>query len=349
MLSSATTVEQFPIHFGLALFHSLRGNFDQSTPLIERMADLASRGDESMRLQALHARWMNSLFSGRIEDVVTDANEGRAIYKADAHHPLSFRYANHDPCVCAMALQAVAFALRGESVRAVAQMHAAVALGEALGHAVSLSQPLTQLPWVLQINGDPRAVLVESERALALEDAVANPFFFGIAHAMRGWALSLVGQHDEGLAELERALAAELRASAIWAAMIAALLAEVHLREGRDERARDWLDEMRSLAKSKPLCLFEPEFLRIEAQWHTRAGQIDVARSLLLQAIATAEENGSLALAVRAALALARTPSADHAADLKRLSELCDRLPPENDTDYRSEAQSTTGAASTSA
>ena len=176
MMASAATVEQFPIHFGLALFYSLRGDFDQSTPLIGRMFELASHGDESMRLQALHARWMNSLYRGRIDDAVIAADEGRAIYRADAHHPLSFRYANHDPCVCAMTLQALAFALRGESVRAVTQMHEAVALGETLGHALSLSQPLTQLPWVLQINGDARAALLESERALGARGRGRSPF-----------------------------------------------------------------------------------------------------------------------------------------------------------------------------
>ncbi len=344
MLASAATVEQFPIHFGLALFYSLRGAFDLSTPLIARMIELASHGDESMRLQALHARWMNSLFSGRIDDAVIAADEGRAIYRADAHHPLSFRYANHDPCVCAMTLQAVALALRGESVKAVTQMHEAVALGEALGHALSLSQPLTQLPWVLQINGDSPAVLLGSERALALEDQVAHPFFFGIAHAMRGWALSRLGRDEEGVAEFERALADELGASEIWAALIAALLSEVHMRHGRREVARDLLDQMRSLTESKPMCVFEPEFLRVEAQWLGHAGQEDEARRHLLQAIATAEEHGSVALAIRATLALARTPSADPGADLTLLRELCSHLPPENDTDYRREAQSFVGA-----
>jgi hypothetical protein len=73
-------------------------------------------------------------------------------------------------------------------------MREAIALGETLGHVVSLAQPLTQLPWALQINGDARAALLESERALALEDEVVHPQFFGIAHAMRGWALSRIGR-----------------------------------------------------------------------------------------------------------------------------------------------------------
>src|SRR5205823_4118538 len=102
---------------------------------------------------------------------------------------------------------------------------------------------------------------------LALEDEVAHPQFFGIAHAMRGWALCRVGREDEGVAELERAFADELRSSHIWAAMIGALLADVHLRNGRRGVARDLLDETRSLTESMPAYLYAPELMRVEAEW----------------------------------------------------------------------------------
>ena len=268
MMASAPTAEQFPVQFGLSIYHGHRGNFDRSIRLVERLTELASEGDDSMRLQALHARWMNSLFGGRIDDAVAAADEGRAIYRPEAHHALSFLYGNHDPGVCALALQALAFALRGESVRAVTQMHEAIALGEALGHAATLAQPLTQLPWVLQINGDAETALRESERALALEAEIVHPQFFGIAHAMRGWALARLGRNEEGVAELERALADELQASHIWAAMIGALLAEVHLRHRSTGLQREHvLDQMRSLTRSMPTYFFEPELLRVEAEW----------------------------------------------------------------------------------
>jgi hypothetical protein len=54
-----------------------------------------------------------------------------------------------------------------------------------------------------------------------------------------------------------------------------------------------------------------------------------------------------LALAIRAALALAGTPSTDHQADLTLLDELCSRLPSENATDYAREAQSLIAASRT--
>ena len=193
MMASAPAAEQFSVDFGLTLFHGHSGNFDRSTRLVERLTDVASAGDDSMRLQALHARWMNSLLMGRIDDTIAAADAGRAIYRSEVHHATSFRFGNHDPGVCALALQALAFALRGESTRAVTQMHEAIALSEALGHSGTLAQPLTQLPWALQINGDTGATLLASDQALVLEEEVAHPQFFGIAHAMRGWALSRMG------------------------------------------------------------------------------------------------------------------------------------------------------------
>jgi class 3 adenylate cyclase len=343
MMASAPAAEQFSVDFGLTLFHGHSGNFDRSTRLVERLTDLASEGDESMRLQALHARWMNSLLRGRIDDAVAAADAGRGIYRPEAHHATSFRFGNHDPGVCALALQALAFALRGESARAVTQMHEAIALSQALGHSATLAQPLTQLPWALQINGATEATLLASDRALALEEEVAHPQFFGIAHAMRGWALSRMGQDEEGVAELERALADELRASNIWAAMIGALLAEVHLRHGRPDAARDVLDQMVSLTQSMPTYLYEPELRRVEAEWMRLDGREDDARRLLLRAISTAREQNSWALAIRSGLALARPLSASHEADLRLLADLYEHLPPENDTEYGREAKALLG------
>jgi hypothetical protein len=343
MMGSAPAADQFPAHFGLALYHGHRGDFEGSLRLVERLGELAAEGDDSMKLQALHARWMNSLFGGRIDDAVVAADEGRAIYRPESHHPLSFTYGNHDAGVCALTLQALAFALRGNSNSAVNQMHDAIALSERLGHAASLAEPLTLLPWALQINGNAEAALLASERALGLEDEVVQPQFFGIARAMRGWALSRLRPGEVGIAELERALADELRASNIWGAVVGTLLAEAHLREARREDAREVLDRMLSLTRTMPRYFYEPELLRVEAEWLGLRGQEEDARRLQLQSIETARQHGSWALAVRSALALTRSPSADHEADLRLLRELYERLPAENDTDYGREAKALLG------
>jgi hypothetical protein len=102
------------------------------------------------------------------------------------------------------------------------------------------------------------------------------------------------------------------------------------------------LDRMLSLTRSMPRYFYEPELLRVEAEWLRSADQERDARRLLVQAIDIARQHGSWALAIRSALALARSPRADEA-DLRLLADLCERLPPENDTDYSREARALLG------
>ena len=92
-----------------------------------------------------------------------------------------------------------------------------------------------------------------------------------------------------------------------------------------------------------PTHVYEPELMRVEAELLRLDGREDDARQLLLRAISTARKHGSYALAVRSALSLARSPSADRDADLRLLGGLFERLSPENDTDYGSEARALLG------
>jgi hypothetical protein len=148
-----------------------------------------------------------------------------------------------------------------------------------------------------------------------------------------------MGRNKEGVAELEKALADEVQSSNIWAAMIGALLAEAHLRQGRPRAARHALDDTHALTRAMPSYVFEPELLRIEAEWLRVTGREDDARRLLLRAISIAGEHGSWALAIRSGLALALPRSAARATDLKLIADLCERLPPDNATDYGREAK----------
>jgi tetratricopeptide (TPR) repeat protein len=343
MMASAPSVEQSPLHFGLSVFYVHRGDFDRSMDLVERMAHLAVQGDDTLRLQALHARWMYSLFRGRIDEAILAADQGRTIYRSEVHHASGFVYGNHDPGVCALSIQAVALAFRGDSIRAVTQLREAVALAEQLGHEVSLVLPLTFLTWALRINGDPHIALAVADQTLVLEDRIANPQFFASARAMRGWALASTGRGEEGVAELERAFAEELRASNLWPGMIGTMLAEIYLRQGRPEAARRLLDDVRSLTAAMPAYYYEPELLRVEAEWLRLDGRQADARRLFLESIDTARQHGSWALAIRSALGLARAASNQSEADRTLLQELNERLPVDNDTDYGREVRALLG------
>ena len=86
-----------------------------------------------------------------------------------------------------------------------------------------------------------------------------------------------MGRDEEGVEELERALADELKSSDIWAAMIGALLAEVTYATG-DGSSAEVLDHTRRSLGSMPSYVFEPEILRVEAEWLRLHDREDEAR-----------------------------------------------------------------------
>ena len=111
MMASAPAAEQFLAQFGLSIYHGHRGHFHRSLRLVERLTELAAEGDDSMRLQALHARWMNSLFAGRINDHRRGERGTGDLPSAGAPSTL-LPLRQPRSGVCALALQALAFAFR---------------------------------------------------------------------------------------------------------------------------------------------------------------------------------------------------------------------------------------------
>jgi DNA-binding SARP family transcriptional activator/predicted ATPase len=329
-MGGALTPEELPIHFGLWMFHSARGNYARSTRLVERMTDLASDRDESLQLQALHARWADCHMRGWLDAAVSAAQEGSAIYRPDSHHVLTFRYGNHDPGVCALAVKGLALALQGESTRATRAAREAVQLSEVLGHSFTRAHARSLQSWVLQLSNGVEVALREAEAALSLEAEVDAPYFFAVARAVRGWALSSIGRYDEGVAELEVALATQVAAAADpYAAMTSTFLAEAHLRHSRRDPARAAVHQMLSLSDPIGRYVYTPEILRVEAEWLVLEDRADEASRLLLQAVDTAREQGSWVMALRAAVELARMRSAEHESNLRLLAEVVNRVPAE--------------------
>jgi len=121
--------------------------------------------------------------------------------------------------------------------------------------------------------------------------------------------------------------------------MIATMLAEIHVREGRLDVARERLDQVRSLTEPMPTYYYEPEVLRVEAQWHLRLGCQAEADRLLSVSIRRAQQHGSWALAVRSALELTEAHSSARNADVELLRSVYEHLPADNDTDYARKAR----------
>jgi ATP/maltotriose-dependent transcriptional regulator MalT len=165
---------------------------------------------------------------------------------------------------------------------------------------------------------------------------------------MRGWASAITVRGEEGFAELEGALANELRASRLWGGMIGTMLAEVHLRQGRPDAASWLLKQVWSLTASMLAYYWQPELLRVEAEWLRLVGRHADARRLFLESIETARHYGTWALASRSALGLARAASSWSEADVTLLRELHQRLPADNETDHGHELRALLSASGAS-
>jgi hypothetical protein len=100
------------------------------------------------------------------------------------------------------------------------------------------------------------------------------------------------------------------------------------------------------LTLSQPLGTYfcTPDLLRVHAEWLVLDGQAAAARTVLLNAIDVAREQGSRAAALRAALALAPTSSYSRP-DMELLSGLRACLPADTTTDDAREATAILGRA----
>ena len=138
------------------------------------------------------------------------------------------------PASARLALQALAFALRGDSLRAVTQMHEAIALSErprargdsraaADATAVGSSDQRRRSRHVARIGAGAGA------RGRGRPPAVLR---YRARDARLGALAPRAATKRASPSSRER-FADELRASHIWAAMIGAILVEVHLRHGR--------------------------------------------------------------------------------------------------------------------
>jgi tetratricopeptide (TPR) repeat protein len=295
------------VNFGLWTYSTSRSQFDRSRQLSTRMADLvAESGDDGLWLQALHTRWTEALFMGDLAGAVAVVEEGRRTYRYEDHHPLSFRYGNHDPGVCALTLGAMARALRGEPDHAAQMTAQARALAEALHHPVSLAQARFMATWVQQIFGDSAAALESVQAALADFADLEVPIWQGVGRWVVAWALSHEGRDAEALEAAEEAGEGLLSVTSgdVFSPMAGCVAADVYLRAGRVDRAAAISVDMEKLLTNVDDHFYAAEVLRTRARVLAATGERAGAISLARQALDRAESQGARALSIMAATTL---------------------------------------------
>ncbi|HMW31192.1 MAG TPA: hypothetical protein PKE44_16665, partial [Plasticicumulans sp.] len=132
---------------------------------------------------------------------------------------------------------------------------------------------------------------------------------------LRGWALAAGGETDAGIAAMQAGLIAYARhGAALWRPHFLELLAETCLHAGRLVEARAILDEARTVIATHDERVYASELWRLDGELIlAEAGPgplspvpADAAATCLHTALAHAQACESVAMALRAAVALAR-------------------------------------------
>jgi predicted ATPase len=214
-----------------------------------------------------------------------------------------------DPGVACRALAAQTLWLLGYPEQALARVHEALALAQALSHPFSLAYVRCYAAFVSQFRRDVSAVHEHAEAAVALATEQGFPQWAAIGTSVRGWALAMQGQREEGRAQVHRGNAV-FRAigAALQVPYFCTLLAEVCDQLGHTEEGLQLLAEAHTLVEQHEERYWEAEVYRLRGTLLLRQPGMPQAEAeaWLQRALDAARRQEAKSLELRAAMSLAR-------------------------------------------
>jgi class 3 adenylate cyclase/predicted ATPase len=298
-----------PVLFGLWRFYLERSQLHTARELGDTLLRLAHQADDpALAVLAHQALGLTWFFLGGLPAARQHLEAGIARYTPDQRQAPAFRIGS-DPGVVCQQYAAKTLQVLGYPVQALAPLHEALALAQALAHPFSLASTRVHAASVAQYRRDVLAVREHAEAAVALATAQGLPGWAAEGTGLRGWALALQGQGAAGLALLRQGMAA-LRATgaALGVPHFCAMLADVAARLGHVE------DGLRALAEA--LAIVDTTGARVyEAELHRLRGELLLQQTMpeaqqaevcFQHALDVARRQQAKSWELRAAMSLAR-------------------------------------------
>jgi class 3 adenylate cyclase/predicted ATPase len=203
------TPQLFPVLWGLWRFYNNRAEYPRAQGLGERLLRLAQQVDDAaLLLEAHHALWATSVWSGEVAAARAHLEQGSALYDPPQHHAHARLYGGHDPGVCALAHAALSLWILGYPDQALQRLRAALTLAQAVAHPLSLANALDFAAMLHQARREPQATHERAEVLLALATEQGSAQYMAQATIMQGWARAAQGHEAAGTAHMRQGLAA---------------------------------------------------------------------------------------------------------------------------------------------
>jgi predicted ATPase/class 3 adenylate cyclase len=305
------TPKLFPVLWGLARAHDVRGQLNLGRELGEQLLQIARQSQEpGLILEAHHELWANLSVLGELTSALTHLDGGFSLYDPHKHRHHAFLYGGHDPGVCCGFHAAEVLWLLGYPDQALQRSHDALALARELAHPSTLDTALSFTAWFHYHRGDGHAVRARVEEGIAL----ATEQGFSRARTqvafLQGWLLFEQGRQAAGMAQMFKVLASERdRGGAVrWNGPYAALMAEVCRKAGQTANGLQALNDALVRVHQTECRYFEAELHRVMGELILTQTAADErqAESCFAEAIRVSRFQEAKSLELRAAMSLSR-------------------------------------------
>ena len=308
--------ELFPVLSGLQAFYFVRAEYKPAHELAEHLLRSAqSQQDPALLVVAHNALGIVLFARGELALARTHLEHGSALYDAQQHHALAFRYLSLDLGVHCLNYTAEALWLLGYPEQALQRSREALSLAQALSHPFSLAMVLSWAARLHQYRREGQAVQDRTEAALALSTEQGFPFWLAWGTMLRGWTLADQGQGEAGVSQIREGLAAwQTTGTEIYRPYFLALLAEVQGKAGQTEEGLRVVNEALAIVERTEERFYEAELYRLkgelllhdERRMQNDERQTQEAETCFQQALAVARQQQAKSWELRAATSLAR-------------------------------------------
>lgn len=240
---------QFPITYGLCLYHWGRAEFEVAQPLAQELlntaatltaADIAAAGgnpDEAV-MAAGNMNGMIAFHLGQSEQARTHLQRSVDLYQPERDAALYPVYMMDFGVFGRFYLALACFACGDADA---ARQHAldALALAQKLNQPHSMGFSLLANMNIATMRNEPEVAQQFAEQCVAFASQFGFPEFIGMGRIVRGWATAKQGQPAAGLEDLEAGLAMwQMTGFENWQSWFTCLKAEVLAQLGRQDQAR---------------------------------------------------------------------------------------------------------------
>jgi len=304
------TLQLFPVLWGLARVHDVRGELKMGRELGGQLFTIAQRAqDPALLLEAHHTLWATLTNLGELTAARTHMEQGFALYDPQKHKHHAFLYGGHDPGVCCGGHAAEVLGLLGYPDQALRRSQDALSLARELSHPSSIAHALSFAAWFHQLRGEREAVQARVAEAMALATEQGFSPRRAQADFLQGWLLVEQGHREAGIAQMIDAKAVRrAAASGRWDAHIAALLSDTYGKEGQTAEGLRVVNEELSQLQLTGARFYEAELHRIEGELHLAqdATGEEQAEACFQNALKVARGQSAKSLELRAAMSMSR-------------------------------------------